>query len=209
MIRSIVLEKEGWAPKNCCFWAVILEKTLESPLESKVKPVNPKGNQSWIFIGRTDAEAEAPTLWPPDAKSWLIRKDPDAGTDWRWEEKGMIEEEMVGWHHWLDGHEFEQTLGDSEGQRSKLWEIVKDSWSAAVHGVIWSWTWLNDWTTKCIYKYMCNCVCVYKYICLYLCICIYIYLFSTSWDERNQCHGGKPTQHWIPASSLPGWHPSS
>ena len=101
--------KEGWTLKNC-FWAVVLEKTLESALDCKeIKPVNPSGNQSWIFIGRTDAEveAEAPILWPPDAKSWLIRKDPVAGKDWRQEEKGMTEDRMVGWHHRLDGHEFE------------------------------------------------------------------------------------------------------
>ena len=98
---------------------VVLEKTLESPLNCKeIKPVNPKGNQSWIFIGRTDAEAEAPKLWPPDVKSWLIRKDPDAGKDWRQEEKGTTEEKMVGWHHWLTGHEFEQTLKDGKGQGS-------------------------------------------------------------------------------------------
>ena len=95
----------------------LLEKTLESPFDSKeIKPVNPKGNQSWIFIGMTDAEAEAPILWPPDVKSQLIGKDSDAGKGWEQEEKGMTEDEMVGWHHWLDGHEFEQTLGESEGQ---------------------------------------------------------------------------------------------
>ena len=100
--------KESWALKNWCFWTVVLEKTHESPLDcTEIKPVDPKGNQSWIFIGRTDAEAEAPILWLSDEKSWLIRKDPDTGTDWRQEEKGMTEDEMVGWHHWLDGHEFE------------------------------------------------------------------------------------------------------
>ena len=99
--------KEGWMLKNCCFRTVLLEKTLESPLDTKeIKPVNPEGNQPWIFIGRTDAEVEAPILWPPNAKSWLIWKDPDAGKDWRWEEKGMIEDEMIGWHCWLNGHEF-------------------------------------------------------------------------------------------------------
>ena len=108
--------KEGWVPKNWYFWTVVLEKTLESPLDCKIKPVNPKGNQSWIFIGRTDAEVETPILWPPDAKSQLIRKDPDAGKDWGQEEKGMTEDEMVGWHHRLNGHEFEQALGDGEGQ---------------------------------------------------------------------------------------------
>ena len=99
--------KESWAPKNWCFWTVVLEKTLESPLDCKeTKPVHPKGNQSWMFIGRTDVEAETPILWPPDVKSWLTGKDPDAGKDWRQEEKGMAEDEMVGWHHRLNGHEF-------------------------------------------------------------------------------------------------------
>ena len=111
--------KESWAPKNWCFWTVVLEKTLESPLDCKeIQPVNPKGNQPWIFTGRTDAEAEAPILWPPDVKNQLIRKDPDAGKDWRQEEKGITEDEMVGWYHWLSGHEFEQTSGDGEGQGS-------------------------------------------------------------------------------------------
>ena len=100
--------KESWEPKNWCFWTVVLEKTLESPLDSKeIQPDNPKGNQSWIFIGRTDAEAETPILWPPDAKNWLTGKDPDAGKDWKWEKKGTTEDETVGWHHWLYGHEFE------------------------------------------------------------------------------------------------------
>ena len=100
--------KESWAPKNWCFWTVLLEKTLESSLGCKViQPVHPKGNQTWVFIERTDVEAETPILWPPHAKSWLIWKDPDAGRDWGQEEKGMTEDEMAGWHHWLDGHEFE------------------------------------------------------------------------------------------------------
>ena len=110
--------KESWVPENWCFWTVVLEKTLESPLDSKeIQPAYPKGNQSWIFIGRTDAETEPPILWPPDVKNWLIRKDPDAGKDWRQEEK-TTEDEMAGWHHWLDGHEFEQTLGVGDGQGS-------------------------------------------------------------------------------------------
>ena len=109
--------KENWAQKNWCFWTVVLEKTLESPLDCKeIKPVNPKRNQSWIFIERTDAEA--PILWPPDVKNWLIGKDPDAGKDWRQEEKGMTEDKMVGWHHWLNGHEFEQAPGVGDGQGS-------------------------------------------------------------------------------------------
>ena len=109
--------KESWALKNWCFWTVVLEKTLESPLDwKKIKPVNPKGNQPWIIIWRTNAEA--PILWPPDAKSWLTGKDPDAGKDWRQEEKGTTENKMVGWHHRFDGHEFEQALGVGDGQGS-------------------------------------------------------------------------------------------
>ena len=100
--------KESWARKNWRFWTVVVEKTPESPLDCKeIQSVHPKGHQSWIFIGRMDAEAEAPILWPLDAKNWLIGKNPDAGNDWRQEEKGMTEDEMVGWHHRLDGHEFE------------------------------------------------------------------------------------------------------
>ena len=97
------------------FWTVVLEKTLESPLDCKIQPVHPKWNQSWIFIGRTDAEAETSILWPPDAKNWLIGKDPEAGKDWR-QEKGMTEDEMVGWHLWLNGHELEQAPGVGDGQ---------------------------------------------------------------------------------------------
>ena len=108
--------KDSWA-KDWCFWTVVLEKTLESPLDCKeIKPVHPKGEHSWVFIGRTDVEAETPILWPPDAKNWLIWKDLDAGKDWRQEEKGTTEDEMVGWHHWLNGHEFGSTVGVVDGQ---------------------------------------------------------------------------------------------
>ena len=131
------LNAESWAPKNRCFWIVVLEKTLESPLDCKeFQPVHLKGNQSWIFIGRTDAAAETPILWPPDGKNWLIGKDPDAGQDWRQEEKGMTEYKMAGWHHRLDGHEFEQApeVGDRE------------AWRATVLGVAKGWTRLSNWT---------------------------------------------------------------
>ena len=111
--------KESWAAKNWCFGTVVLEKNLESPLDGKeIQPVNPKGNQSWILTWRTDAEAETPILWPPDEKSWLIWKDPDAGQDWRQEEKGKIEDEMVGWHHWLDGKLWASPGSWSDGQGS-------------------------------------------------------------------------------------------
>ena len=134
--------KESWVPKNWCFWTVELEKTLETPLDCKeIKPVSPKGNQSWILIRRTDAEAEAPVLWLSDMKSWLIRKDPDAGKDWRQEEKGMTEEEMVGWHHQLDGPEFEWTLGDEDGQGDL---VCCDSWG---HKQLDTTEWLN-WTVS-------------------------------------------------------------
>ena len=116
--------KKSWVLKNWCFWTVVLEKTLESPLDCKeIQPLNPKGNQSWIFVRRIDAKAETPILWPPDAKNWLIGKDPDAGKDWWWEEKGTTEDEMVRWHHQLNG----MGLG-------------------AVHGVTKSQTWLSNWT---------------------------------------------------------------
>ena len=109
--------EESWGPKNWCFWTVVLEKTLESPLDCKeIQPVHPNGDQSWVFIGRTDAEAETPILWPPHAKSWLTGKDSDTGRDWEQEEKGTTEDEMAGWHHRLDGHEFEWTPGVGDGQ---------------------------------------------------------------------------------------------
>ena len=112
--------KESWAPKNWCFWSVVLEKTLESPLDCKeIQPVHPKGDQSWVFIGRTDVEAETPIVWSPYVKSWLIGKDPDDGKDWG-QEKGTTEDEMVGWHHRLNGHEFEQSLGVGDRQGSMV-----------------------------------------------------------------------------------------
>ena len=131
--------EESWALKNWCFWTVVLEKTLECPLDCKeIQLIHPKGDQSWVFIGRTDVEAETPILWLPDVESWLIWKDPDAGKDWGQEEKGTTEDEMVGWHHRHNGHGFEWTLG----------RLVMDreAWHAVVPGVAKSWTRLSDWT---------------------------------------------------------------
>jgi len=125
--------KEGWAPKNCCFWTIVLEKTLENPLDGKeIKPVH----SCWIFIGRTVAETEVPVLWPPDVKNWLIWKDLDAGKDWRQEEKGTTEDEMAGWHHQLNGHEFEQAPGDGEEQGGL---VCYSPWSRRVR---------RDWATE-------------------------------------------------------------
>ena len=138
MYRCELVYKESWALKNWWFWTVVLEKTLESPLDHKeIQLVHSKVDQSWVFIGRTDAKAETPILWPPHAQSWLIGKDSDAGRDWGQEEKGMTEDEMAGWHHWLDGPESDE-----------LRELVMDreAWRAAIHGVAKSRTWLSDWS---------------------------------------------------------------
>ena len=136
--------KESWVPKNWCFWTVVLEKTLESSLDSKrFKPVNPKVNKPWILILRTEAEVEASTLWPLDTKSQLIGKYPDAGKDWEQEEKGAAEDEMGGWHHWLNGLEFKVTLGDGEGQGSL---VCCSPWGCKESGVIY-WLNNNSWFT--------------------------------------------------------------
>ena len=133
--ESWTIKKAGC--KSWCFWTIVLEKTPESPLNSKeIKPINPKENQPWIFTGRTDTKAEALILWPPDAKNWLIGKDPGAGKDWRQEEKGMTEDEMVGWHHWLNGHEFEQAPGVGDGQGNMG---CYSPWSCKVR---------HDWATE-------------------------------------------------------------
>ena len=139
--------KESWARKNWCFWSMVLEKTLRSPLDCKeIQPVHPKGNQFWIFIGRTDAEA--PILWPPDVKNWHIGKDPDAGKDWRQEKKGTTEDEMVGWHHQLNGHGLEWTPGVGDGQGGLA---CCDSWGRkeldTTERLIWS-----DLICMCAYR---------------------------------------------------------
>ena len=140
--------KESWVPKNWCFWTVVLEKTLESPLDCKeIQPVHPKGDQSWVFIERTDAEAETPIFWPPDVKSWLIGKDPDAGKDWVQEKKGTREDEMVGWHHQLDGHGFGWTPGVGDGQGGLAY---CSSWSRKESDMTeWlNWTELGLWDLR-------------------------------------------------------------
>ena len=151
--------KKSWAPKNWCFWAVVLEKTFESPLDcKKIQPVHCKGNQSWILIGRTDAKAEPPILGPLNEKKWLIGKYSDAGKDWGLEEKGMTEDEMIGWHHQLNRREFEQAPG---------WSLLKDkgSWwrtGKPVHGVSKSWIWLSNWTELKVYSCSMFLLCVYS-----------------------------------------------
>ena len=150
--------KEGWILKNWCFWTVVLEKTLESPLDCKeIQPVHSRGYQPWDFFGRNDAKAETPVLWPPHAKSWLIGKDPDAGRDWKQEEKGTAEDEMAGWHHWLHGREFEWTPGVGDGQGGL---VCCGSWgrkeSNTTEQLNWYWYLKEDKTYR-------NSICVYNH----------------------------------------------
>ena len=163
--------EESWAPKNWCFWTVVLEKTLESPLDCKeIQPVHSKGYRSWVFFGRNDAQAETPVLWPPHAKCWLIGKDPDAVKYLGQEEKGMTEDGIAGWHHQLDGHEFELTPGVGDGQGGLV--CCKSQGRRIRH----------DWATELNWKdavilYMCFCaiyiyIYIYIYICIYLCVCL-------------------------------------
>ena len=173
--------KEGWAQKNWCFQTVVLEKTLESPLDCKeIKSVNPKGNQPWIFSGRTDAEASI--LWPPDAKNWLISKDPDAGKDWGQEEKWMTKNETVGWHHQLNGHDFEQIPGDSEGQGSLA---CCSPWSHRVGH--------NLATTTSVYVYTKD-----IFVWAFLCVCVYIY--TKEWLTQNKEWARSFSTHLSPAT---------
>ena len=157
-LREWIYGYQGWRVEEGRVWKFGIDmytllylkwitnmKTLESPLDCKeIKPVNPKGNQPWIFIGRTDVEAEAPIIWPPDAKGWLIRKDPDAGKDWRQEQKGTREDEMVGWRHRLNGHEFEQALGVGDGQGSLVcyspWNCKESDMMEWLNWTKWTWT---------------------------------------------------------------------
>ena len=143
--------KESWVPKNLCFWAVVLEKTLESSLDwRRIKTVHPKGDQSWIFIGRTDVEGETPMLWPFDVKNWLTWKDPDTGKDWKQEEKGTTEDEMIEWHHRFDGHEFEQAPGVGDGQGSLVLQStglqrVGHDWETELIKLVKRWAIVRSW----------------------------------------------------------------
>ena len=155
--------KKGWAPRKWCFLTVVLVKTLESPLDCKeIKQVNPKGNQSWIFIGKTDAEDETPIFWPPDGKSWLNGKDPDAGKDWRQGEKGTAEDEMVGWHHWLNGHEFEQAPGVGDGQGDLMCCSLWGRKESAMTGLNWTessvseWDWHTSTGVRALAQHLCT-----------------------------------------------------
>ena len=141
--------EEGWVPKNLCFWTVVLEKTLESPLDCKeIHPVLSEGDQPWDFFGRNDAKGEAPVLWPPHAKNWLIGKDSDAGRDWGQEEKGTTEDEMAGWHYRLNGRESGWTPGDGDGEEGLA---CCDSWGCKSRTRLSDWTehvWIESWTVK-------------------------------------------------------------
>ena len=146
--------EEGWALKKWRFWTVVLEKTLESPLDCKeIQPVHPKGNQSWMFIGRTDVEAETPILWPSDEKNWLIGKDPDAGKDWGQEEKGTTEDEMAGWHHRFNGHGFESVLGVVDGHASL---VCCSLWGRKSQTQLSNWTELKVWRVVYSWEWMCT-----------------------------------------------------
>ena len=175
------LDREGsWAPKNWCFWTVVLEKTLESPLDCKeIQPVHSKGDQSCMFFGRNDAKAETPVLWPPHVKSWLIGKDPDAERDWGQEEKGTTEDEMAGWHPWLDGHEFEWTLGVGDGQGDLA---CCDSWGhkESDRTEQLNWTELLSQTYPKYYHFTYNLYKTYFEI-------VYI-IFSLIWSVQNVVH---------------------
>ena len=209
--------KEGWVPKNCCFWTVVLEKSLKSPLDCKeIQPVHPKGDQSWMFIGRTDAEAqaEAPTLWPPSVKNWLIGKVPDAGKDWRQEEKWTTEDEMVGWNHWLDGYESEQApgvgywLGGLVGYSP--WGHKKSDMTEQLN---WTESWLvrmsQDYFESCIYSKSRSIICG---------SCRADNPGSSVWTRRSvETPGPPPEEHVLlshtrrvthPQTCLEHWQPS-
>ena len=196
------LDHKETALRNWCFWTAMLEETHESPLHCKeIKPVNPKGNQSWIFFGRTDAEAEAPVLWPDDGKNLLIGKDPDAGKDWRQEEKGMTEDEMVGWHHRLNGHEFEQAPEVGDGQESL---VCSSSWGCKESDTTKRLDW-TDWFSSEAYLQGC-CECWQSssptsYISHWLLLCnrLHVYISTASHSQ------GKKDTTTIRDRGLPWW----
>ena len=211
---------EIWAPKHWCFWTVVLEKTLESPLDCKeIQPVHPTEDKSWVFIGRTDAEAETPILWPPHVKSWLTGKDPDAGRDWGQEEKGTTEDEVAGWHHWLDGHEFEWTPGVGDGQGGLVccvsWSrkesdmierlnwtelnIIKYSLSKYKYKIVW-YTDVNPVDTQ---KLMMECIlpfCIFSYISNSLCpvVAELFFILLSKWKKKIENMG-------LLCNDLDGW----
>ena len=154
--------EEGWAAKNWCFWTGVLEKTLESPLDCKeIQPVHSEGDQPWDFFGRNDAKAETPVLWPPHAKCWLIGKDSDAGRDWGQEEKGMTEDEMAGWYHWLDGHESEWTPGVGDGQGGLA---CRDSWGYKESDTTERLIWSDHFVLRVAFSYKTHFPFIYIYI---------------------------------------------
>ena len=183
--------EESWVPKNWCFWTVVLEKTLESPLDCKeIWSVHSKGDQSWVFIGRTDAESETPILWPPHAKSWLIGKDTDAGRDWGQKEKGMTEDEMAGLHHWLCVHSL-----------SELQEMVMDreAWRAVIHGVSKSQTQLSNWTVlNCTVK-------LYLQILVYVCMHAKLLQLCLTLRDPVSCSSPNSSVHEILQASILEW----
>ena len=164
---------------NWCFWTVVLEKTLESPLDCKeIQPVHPQGNQSWILIGRTDAEAETPILWPPNAKNGLTGKDPEAGKDWRQEEKVTAEDEMVGWHHWLNRHEFEQALEVGDGQGSLVWSMWLQ-WAGQ------DWASELNWTVSVCTEQLLLCLCL-SHVLVSIAVAALFSLMKCTW-HTNTC----------------------
>ena len=188
--------KDGWAPKNWCFRTVVLEKTIENLLDSReIRPIKPKGNQPWVFIERIGAEAEAPIFWPSDAKSWLTGKDPDAGKNWGQEEKGETKDEMVGWYQRLNGHELEQTLGDSEGRGSL---VCCSPWGCKESDTLSNWTTRNLWIMDtcpfiCVFKFIHQCLVVfsvdifhflgYTYSKVFYCFWSYFLSSSDNWQS--------------------------
>ena len=183
--------EEGWAPKNWCFWTVVLEKTLESPLDCReIQPVHSKGDQSWYFFGRTDAKAETPVLWPPHVKSWLTGKDFWCWEDWGQEEKGTTEDEMVGWHHQLNGHGFGWTLGVGDGQGGL---VCCDSWD---HRVGHNWATELNWTELTLFL---------PFLYLRICFFVPLFLWLFGWLMNHCCFTQKLNGERSKDESPPSW----